>query len=333
MKRIFLFLSFVSFLACRDTTPPLRTAGSIQSLDPSLEKITDTTAPVEIIAEGFKWTEGPVWVESERMLLFSDIPSNKIFKWTESKGTELYLTPSGYTGTAARTGEPGSNGLLLNRDGRLVLCQHGDRRIAMMDAPLNAPQPVFVPLADHYLNMRFNSPNDATFRSDGHLFFTDPAYGLEKAMDDPAKEIPFQGVYQLSKEGEVRLLTDAITRPNGIAFMNNEKKLIIANSDPQKPVWYLFDIDDHDSLHNERLLFDATETSEKEKGLPDGLKVDRQGNIFATGPGGVWIFNASGKPAGKITVSEQCSNVALADNDKTLYITANMYVLRVRMRK
>ncbi len=333
MKRVFLFLLFVSLLACRDTTPALRTAGSIQSFDPSLEKITDSAAPVEIIAEGFKWTEGPLWIESERMLLFSDIPANKIFKWTESKGAELYLMPSGYTGTVPRTGEPGSNALLLNSDGQLVLCQHGDRRIATMDAPLHAPQPVFVPVVDHYQGMRFNSPNDATFRSDGHLFFTDPAYGLEKAMDDPAKEIPFQGVYQLTGSGEVRLLTDAITRPNGIAFRNNEKTLIIANSDPQKPVWYLFDIDDHDSLHNETLLFDATEASKKEKGLPDGLKVDKQGNIFATGPGGVWIFNALGKLAGKISVPEPCSNVALADDDKTLYITANMYILRVRMRK
>jgi gluconolactonase len=329
MKRIFLFWSFTAFLACRDTP---ETIGYIQSLDPSLENIIDTAAKIEIIAEGFEWTEGPLWVESERMLLFSDIPRNKIFKWTEAGGTELYLTPSGYTGATPRTGEPGSNALLLNKEGKLVMCQHGDRRMAMMDAPLDAPAPAFVSLAGNYQGKKFNSPNDAVFRSNGDLFFTDPAYGLEKTMDDPAKEIPFQGVYKVSSKGEVSLLTDSISRPNGIAFANNEKTLIVANSDPQKPVWYMIDIDAHDSLYNKRLLYDATEASKKEKGLPDGLKVDRQGNVFASGPGGIWIFNKEGKPVGKIAVPEACSNVALADNDQTLYITADMYVLRVRMK-
>ena len=330
-KIIFPLLTLTLAFGCNE--PSFKTIGSIQQLDPSLAQITDTTAPVEIIAEGFNWTEGPLWVESEKMLLFSDIPPNKIFKWTETKGTELYLTPSGYTGATPRTGEPGSNGLLLNKEGKLVMCQHGDRRMAMMDAPLNAPKALFVSLADNYKGKKFNSPNDAVFSSNGDLFFTDPAYGLEKTMDDPAKEIPFQGVYKANEKGEVTLLTANITRPNGIAFTNNEKTLIVANSDPQKPVWYMFDIDAGDSLHNERLLFDATEISKKEQGLPDGLKVDRHGNIFATGPGGVWIFNASGKLAGKISVPRPCSNVALADDDKTLYITANMYVLRVKMRK
>ena len=330
-KIIFLLLTLALAFGCNE--PSFKTIGSIQQLDPSLAQITDTTAPVEIIAEGFNWTEGPLWVESEKMLLFSDIPPNKIFKWTETKGTELYLTPSGYTGATPRTGEPGSNGLLLNKEGKLVMCQHGDRRMAMMDAPLNAPKALFVSLADNYKGKKFNSPNDAVFSSNGDLFFTDPAYGLEKTMDDPAKEIPFQGLYRANEKGEVTLLTANITRPNGIAFTNNEKTLIVANSDPQKPVWYMFDIDAGDSLHNERLLFDATDASKKEQGLPDGLKVDRHGNIFATGSGGVWIFNASGKLAGKISVPQPCSNVALADDDKTLYITANMYVLRVKMRK
>ena len=321
-KIIFPLLTIALAFGCSESS--FKTIGSIQQLDPSLAQITDTTATVEIIAEGFNWTEGPLWVESEKMLLFSDIPPNKIFKWTETKGTELYLTPSGYTGATPRTGEPGSNGLLLNKEGKLVMCQHGDRRMAMMDAPLNAPKALFVSLADNYKGKKFNSPNDAVFSSNGDLFFTDPAYGLEKTMDDPAKEIPFQGVYKANEKGEVTLLTANITRPNGIAFTNNEKTLIVANSDPQKPVWYMFDIDAGDSLHNERLLFDATDASKKEQGLPDGLKVDRHGNIFATGPGGVWIFNASGKLAGKISVPQPCSNVALADDDKTLYITANV---------
>ncbi|HRP56897.1 MAG TPA: SMP-30/gluconolactonase/LRE family protein [Agriterribacter sp.] len=330
-KIIFPVLTAALAFSCNGSSS-FKAIGSIEQLDPSLEEIITPGAKIEIIAEGFDWTEGPLWVESEKMLLFSDIPPNKIFKWTEAKGRELYLTPSGYTGATPRTGEPGSNGLLLNEEGKLVMCHHGDRRMAMMDAPLNAPEAAFISLADNYQGKKFNSPNDAVYRSNGDLFFTDPAYGLEKAMDDPAKEIPFQGVYKVNSKGEVSLLTDSISRPNGIAFTNNEKTLIVANSDPQNPVWYMFDIDGNDSLYNQRLMYDATEASKKEKGLPDGLKVDKQGNVFASGPGGIWVFNSEGKLVGKIAVPEACSNVALADNDQTLYITADMYVLRVRMR-
>jgi len=307
-----------------------KSIGSIDRMDASLDALINTGVSIEIIADGHDWTEGPVWIESEKMLLYSDIPPNKIFKWTEAKGKELYLTPSGYTGTTPRGGEPGSNGLILNKEGKLVLCQHGDRRLALMDADLNAPAAKFISLADNYLGKKLNSPNDAVFRSNGDIFFTDPPYGL---ANDSLKEIPFQGVYKVTN-GKVNLLTDSITRPNGIAFMNNEKTLLIANSDPEKAVWYLFDIAFNDSLTNGRIMHDATALSKSgEKGLPDGLKVDKQGNIFASGPGGVFIFNAAGKQIGKLKIPEACSNIALADDDKTLYITADMYVLRVRMRK
>ena len=307
-----------------------KTIGSIERMDASLDAVINSDVSIEIIAEGHDWTEGPLWVESEKMLLYSDIPPNKIFKWTEAKGSELYLTPSGYTGTTPRGGEPGSNGLILNREGKLVLCQHGDRRMALMDADLQTPLPNFISLADNYQGKKLNSPNDAVFRSNGDLFFTDPPYGL---ANDSVKEIPFQGVYKVSN-GQVVLLTDSITRPNGIAFANGEKTLIVANSDPEKAYWYLFDIAANDSLVNGRLLHDATPLSKSgEKGLPDGLKVDKQGNVFATGPGGVYIFNAEGKQIGKIKVPEACSNVALADDDKIIFITADMYVLRVKMRK
>lgn len=336
-KILFITLVLFSF-ACNESTnsdqskkevSPRKTLGTIESLDPSLATLINKDAAVEIIAEGHKWTEGPLWIESEKMLLFSDIPPNKIFKWTEEKGEELYLTPSGYTGSVPRGGEPGSNGLLLNKEGKLVLCQHGDRRMALMDAPLNAPAPKFITLADNYQGKKFCSPNDAVFRSNGDLFFTDPPYGM---VADTVRELNFQGVYKLSG-GKVSLLVDSITKPNGIAFWNNEKTLIVACSDPDKAVWYLYDIGANDSLVNQRLLLDATPLSKsKLPGLPDGLKVDKSGNIFATGPGGVFIFNASGKQIGKINIPEPTSNIALADDDKTMYITANMYVLRVKMR-
>jgi gluconolactonase len=307
-----------------------KTIGSIERMDASLDALISSDASIEIIAEGHEWTEGPLWVESEKMLLYSDIPPNKIFKWTEAKGKELYLSPSGYTGSIPRGGEPGSNGLILNKEGKLVLCQHGDRRMAVMDADLKTPAPNFITLADNYQGKKLNSPNDAVFRSNGDLFFTDPPYGL---ADSSLQEIPFQGVYKVSN-GQVVLLTDSITRPNGIAFTNNEKTLIVANSDPDKAYWYLFDLAANDSLVNGRLLHDATPLGKSGvKGLPDGLKVDKQGNVFATGPGGVYIFNAAGKQIGKLNIPEACSNIALADDDKTLFVTADMYVLRVKMRK
>lgn len=333
MNRFLILLILTSMAACN--TPEkskYKTIGSIERMDAALDEVMDAGVSIEIIAEGYDWTEGPLWVASEKMLLFSDIPPNKIFKWTEEKGAELYLTPSGYTGTTPRGGEPGSNGLILNKEGKLVLCQHGDRRMALMDAELNSPAARFISLADRWQGKRLNSPNDAVFRSNGDLFFTDPPYGLVDNDKDSTKEIPFQGVYKVSN-GEVSLLIDSITRPNGIAFLNQEKTLIVANSDPEKAMWYLFDLSADDSLINPRVMYDATPMVKDHKGLPDGLKVDARGTIFATGPGGVFVFNAAGKQIGKLNIPEACSNIALGDEGKTLYITADMYVLRVRMKK
>jgi gluconolactonase len=311
----------------------MKTIGTIERLDPSLDSILDVNAKPEIIAEGFDWSEGPLWIPEHQMLLFSDIPPNIIYKWTEKGGKEIYLKPSGYTGATPRGGEVGSNGLILSAQGKLTMCQHGDRRMAYMDAPLDAPQPKYVTIADKWQGKKFNSPNDAIFRSNGDIFFTDPPYGLEHRMEDPLKEIPFQGVFKTTPTGEVTLLTDSLTRPNGLAFLPGEKTLIVANSDPDKAIWYLFDIGTGDTLTSAGILYDATAEGKKEKGSPDGLKVDKQGNIFATGPGGIWIFNKDRKVVGKIKVPESCSNVAFGDNEKTLYITADMYVLRLKLRQ
>jgi len=302
-------------------------------LDASLDAIIDNDAKPEIIAEGYEWSEGPVWVESEKMLLFSDVPTNKVYKWTEAKGAELYLTPSGYTGSVARGGEMGSNGLTLSKDNKLVLCQHGNRQLAIMDAALSDPKPVFKTIVGNYQSKKFNSPNDLVFRSNGDLFFTDPPYGLEKNMDDPLKEIGFQGVYCVKPSGEIKLLTDSITRPNGIAITPDQKTLIVANSDSTKATWYAFDIADNDSLINPRIFYNAEEAIKKEKGNPDGLKIDKNGNVFASGPGGIWIFNSKGKVLGKIKITAAVSNCAFSPDEKTLYITADMYVLRMKMRK
>ncbi len=337
MKKItsYLFLFFI--IACNNNQTSKKAemnykkTGTIERLDPSLDNIIDTNAQAEIIAEGFEWSEGPLWIENHKMLLFSDVPRDTIFKWTEEKGKEVYLTPSGYSSSTVRGGEMGSNGLLLDKDGNLVLCQHGNRQMAKMDAPLDKPAPEYISIANLYDGHKFNSPNDAVYNSAGELFFTDPPYGLEKNMDDPKKEIPFQGVYKVKTNGEVVLITDSITRPNGIAFMPGEKTLIVANSDPEKPNWYAFDAGDNDTFTNGRIFYSAV-GHETEKGLPDGFKIDRNGNVFATGPGGIWIFNKEGKVLGKIKLDEATSNCALSPDEKTLYITNDMYVLRLKMR-
>lgn len=316
-----------------NTKADMKLVGTVERLDPELDSIIKQDAQAEILATGFDWSEGPVWVAEHNMLLFSDIPPNKIFKWTEAKGLELFVTPSGYTDSAKRGGEVGSNGLVISPlDGKLVMCQHGDRRIAYMNAPMVAPAPNYVTVADKYQGKRFNSPNDLVFRSNGDIFFTDPPYGLEKNMDDPHKEIPFQGVYKVNQKGEVTLLIDSITRPNGIGFLQGEKTLIVANSDPQKAIWYLYDIGPNDTLTSAGVLYDATEAGKTAKGSPDGLKVSRRGIIFATGPGGIWIFSPQRKLVGKIKIPDPCSNVALSDDEKTLYITNDGNLLRVKLQ-
>lgn len=308
------------------------TTGSIERLDDSLNDIISEDAAIEILTEGFSWSEGPVWIQEHEMLVFSDIPPNKIYQWTEKDGLQLYLNPSGYTGEEDRGGEPGANGLLLDADNRLVLCQHGDRRIARMEAPLDNPQPRFSTLAASYEGKRLNSPNDAVIKSNGDLYFTDPPYGLEKGMDDPAKEISFQGVYRLDSGEQVHLLTKGLSRPNGIAFSPDEKTLYITNSDPDRAVIMAYDVEEGGNISNSRIFFDATALAKKESGLPDGLKVNRDGILFATGPGGVLIFNPEGKHLGTIKTGQPTANCALDEKENILYMTANMYLMRVRLK-
>jgi gluconolactonase len=286
-----------------------KTIGTFERLDPAFDAIVSADAKAEIIAEGFDWSEGPLWIESQKMLLFSDVPTNKIFKWTEEKGHELYLEPSGYTDSIPRGGEMGSNGLTLDLAGELILCQHGNRQMAKMDAPLDQPKPNFTSLANRYNGKKFNSPNDAVMSSAGELFFTDPPYGLEKNVDDPAKEIQWQGVYKVKKDGTVVLLVDSITRPNGIAFFPGEKKLLVACSDPEKPNWYVFDVEG-DKLTNGKIFYSMAGYDKSWKGLPDGFKIDKNGNVITSGPGGILFLNREGKLLGKLKLDEATSNIS-----------------------
>ena len=340
MKFFFIFSFFVAIVACSNDQEnkkqemKYKSIGTIERLGPSLDNIISANAKPELIAEGFEWCEGPLWVEKHNMLLFSDVPMNTIYKWTEEKGKEVYLKPSGYTGAEpSLCKEPGSNGLTFDKNGHLVLCQHGDRRMARMDASLDKPEAKFITIADKYNGKRFSSPNDAVYNSAGELFFTDPPYGLQTQGDnDPKKETPFNGVYKIKTNGEVILLVDSITRPNGIAFMPGEKKLIIACSDPARPNWYIYDVNG-DSLTNGKIFHSAAEEAKTMKGLPDGFKVDKNGNIFASGPGGIYIFNSEGKKLGIIRLENPASNCALSADEKTLYITNDMYALRVKLRE
>jgi gluconolactonase len=336
-KFLILIFSTVFLCAVHDTNAQslekkYKTIGSIERFDPALDNIISKDAKAEIIAEGFEWSEGPLWIEKHKMLLFSDVPMNMVYKWTEEKGKEVYLKPSGFTGGISDCKEPGSNGLTLDNKGRLVLCQHGDRKVSRMDVSLNKPEAIFFTLADKFDGKRFSSPNDLVFNKSGELFFTDPPYGLKTQDDrDAKKEIPFNGVYKVKKDGTVILLTESITRPNGIAFFPDEKKLLVANSDPAKPNWYVFDVNG-DALTGEKIFYSASSSDKSWKGLPDGFKIDKNGNVFATGPGGVYIFNSEGKKLGMLRLDDATSNCALSPDEKILYVTNDMYVLRIKMR-
>ena len=273
-----------------------RTLGTIERNDPRLDKLIPPGAKVERLAEGFDWSEGPVWDRKGRFLLFSDVPMNTVYRWKEGMPKpEVFLKPSGYTGSTPRGGEPGSNGLILDPQGRLVLCQHGDRRVARLEADGS-----FKTLVDNYQGKKLNSPNDGVYHSDGSLFFTDPPYGLLGKNDDPKKELPFNGVYRLSPRGELTLLTKEMTYPNGIGLSPDEKTLYVANSDPERAVWMAYPLKEDGTIGTGRVFFDATRGVKTLKGLPDGLKVDRDGNLFATGPGGVLIFAPDGTHLGTL---------------------------------
>jgi len=303
--------------------PPL---GKIERISPKLDELIAPNTEIEKLAEGFDWSEGPVWMKKGNYLLFSDVPSNTVYMWREGEGITLFLKPSGYTGSIPRGGEPGSNGLTVDSQGRLVLCQHGDRRVARFER-----KGEFKILAQYYKNRRFNSPNDLVYHSNGDLYFTDPPYGLLKQNDDPAKEMVINGVYRVKPDGEVTLLIDNLTFPNGIAFSPDEKILYVAVSDPKRPVIMAYEVQGDGTVGNGRVFFDATKLATPDrKGLPDGMKVDRRGNLFATGPGGVLVIGADGAYLGAINTGEATANCAWGEDGSVLYITADMYLCRVQ---
>jgi gluconolactonase len=341
MKRLTSLTIF--FLACaagwqaapRCNEKEAKTLGKIERLDPAFDELIGHEAQLEVLATGHIWTEGPVWVPRDGgFLLFSDIPRNRVYKWQEGKGESVFLEPSGGTGKdAPLLKEPGSNGLLLDPDGRLVLMEHGDRRVARLDSWDSKTKTTLV---DRYMGKRLNSPNDGTFKSNGDLYFTDPPYGRalkERGSEEfPDRDLDFCGVYRLSKDGTLTLLTKEMSRPNGIAFSPDEKTLYVANSDPVKAVWMAFPVKDDGTLGAGRVFYDVTNMVGKRPGLPDGMKVDAKGNIFATGPGGVLVFTPEGKHLGTIATGVPTANCAWGDDGSTLYVCADKALTRIKTK-
>ncbi len=304
--------------------------GKIERLDPAAEAMFPAYTQIERVAQGFVWAEGPVWVAEQHCLMFSDVPKNVVYRWTEPRGDaaglSVFLRRSGYTGPEERAGESGSNGLTLDPKGRLVLCQHGDRRVARLE-----PNGRFKTLAAYYKFLRFNSPNDLVYRSNGDLYFTDPPYGLEGGNQDPKREIMFNGVYRMTPDGEVAMLTNTLTFPNGIAFSPDESTLYVAVSDPARPVIVAYDMMPDGSLGPERVFFDAKPlAAEGRQGLPDGLKTDLAGNVFATGPGGVLVISPRGRLLAILDPGSVVANVAWGNDGTVLYMTAKDSLCRVR---
>ena len=286
-------------------------------------------ASFEILATGFKWSEGPLWVDSLQAVLFSDVPTNKIYKWSPQDSLSIYLEYAGHTGEGNKDSNRGSNGLLLDSKNNLLLCQHGDRRIARLNAALSQPKPQFITLADAYDNKPFNSPNDLDIDRDGNIYFTDPPYGQPGTK---TAEIGINGVFKVAPSGAVTMLIDSLNRPNGIALSLNQKTLYVNQSDKEKPFLYRYEISADGSLVNGTVLFDFRPFAKQFKGLPDGLKIHKSGNIFATGPGGVHIISPAGKHLATIETGKRSANCAFDSDQKYLYTTTTDMLLRVALK-
>ncbi len=310
---------------------PRATIGSIEKLSEELDEIIPENAEIEILADGFIWAEGPVWVPQLKSVLFTDVPMNTIYQWNESDGLSTFLKPSGSTGYAPSSGDEGANGLILDADGNLILCQHGDRRVARFIGDFNDPEPKFETIVDTYQSSLFNSPNDLILSRSGDLYFTDPPYGLEDHDSDELKELSFNGLYKYSASGELTLLDSTLTRPNGLALSPDEKTLYVANSDPKRAIWMAYDVTEN-GIENGRVFYEATDLVSERPGLPDGMKVNQDGIIFATGPGGVLIFKPDGTHLGTILTELASANCALGPDEKTLYMTTHKYLTRISLK-
>jgi gluconolactonase len=308
-------------------------AGSrIERLDPALDALLDPNARVEKLAEGFAWTEGPVWRRDKGYLLFSDIPNNTIDKWKEGEGVSIFIRPAGYAmGTNPPGREIGTNGLTFDRNGALVVADHGNRGISRWNDSLFTRTVV----VDRFEGKRFNSPNDLVWAPNGDLYFTDPSYGLRGLNADPAKEIPFNGVYRLSASGQLSVVTRDLTFPNGIGLSPDGRILYVGISDGENPYVMAYDVpaEGGGNFGKGRIFFDGrARVQQKLQGGFDGLKVDVHGNVWTTGPGGILVLSPAGKHLGTIVPGDVVANCAFGDDGSTLYMTVNHQLMRVRTK-
>jgi len=327
-----LILPLITILGLSTTmNAQYKTNGKIHVYDESVTTLIDPTTPIEIVAEGYTWSEGPVWVKKGNFLLFSDVPENKIYQWTADKGAVLYLTPSGYSGKEYYSYEPGANGLIINQKGNLVSAEHGDRRIAEM--PLGKPESK-KSLTGLWEGKKLNSPNDVIQANNGDYYFTDPPYGLPgRGKEEPAKELAYQGVYRISKKGELSLQYDKMARPNGLAMNLDESILYVGSSEQKESHILAFPVDKKGNLGEPSVFFDAAELAKKGiRGGYDGMKLDSKGNIWTTGPGGILIISPTGKLLGRIETGNPNSNVNFGEDGSTLFITSKMNLLRVKTK-
>ncbi|WP_298532335.1 sulfatase-like hydrolase/transferase [uncultured Algibacter sp.] len=322
------------FTVIMDSLKKYPTYGWVERLDPGLDTIISKHARIDLVAEGFNWSEGPVWLPHKKTLLFTDVPENKVYQWNDIKGLSLYLEPSGYTGPQIdpwTRGGKGANGLSLDLQGNLILCQQGDRVISKLVSLKDSLNPEFKPIVTNYKGKKFNSPNDLTFDKEGNMYFTDPTYGLKNAKSD----LGFSGLFFYPKDGgDVILLDKSIKFPNGVAISHDNKTLYIGDSNTEYPKIFAYDILSPGKISNRRLLFDVTELREKSisKQCPDGIKLDKHGNLFFAGPDGVLIITPEGKHLGTIRTDIAAGNCEFTDDGRYLFIVADDLLLRVNLR-
>lgn len=299
--------------------------GKIVRVAPALDAIIPKNAKIEKLAGGFLFTEGPVWVRDGGYLLFSDPNNNTIYRWTPDGQVSVFRTKSGYAGVdIGEYGQPGSNGLTLDREGRLTINEHGNRRVTRLEK-----NGVLTVLADRYEGKRLNSPNDLVYKSDGALYFTDPPFGLPKFFEDSRKELPYSGVFRLF-DGKLQLVSKDLKGPNGLAFSPDEKYLYVGNWDEKNKVVMRYEVKADGTLSNGNVFYDMTKAPGED--AIDGIKVDRQGNVYVSGPGGIWILSPAGKHLGMIVGPEHPHNFTWGDEDgKTLYMAAQTGLYRIRL--
>ena len=305
------------------------TVGQIRRVSFALDDIIAPDAEIQQLAEGFIWSEGPVWVHDGGYLVFSDVPGNVMYRWSEADGVSEFMNPSGYAGppTDAFT-EPGSNGMALDAAGDLLVCDHGNRALAKVDLKTRRK----TILLERYKGKRFNSPNDLAVAKSGAIYFTDPIYGLKGRNASPLRELDFNGVYRLAPDGSLDLLDAELTFPNGIALSPDEQRLYVSVSDPNGPKLMVYDLGPDGLPTSKAVFFDAMSLHEAGgRGLPDGMCLDTDGRLYATGPGGVLVLTPDAELIGVIETGTAIANCAFGEDGHTLFLTSNHTLARVRL--